>query len=312
MRLGNSLLLLAVFVIGQSLSSTGPPRIECTDSLCSAYGLLSPDGTILLRSPGVPVAVCAARRWQTEMNGGLERIGNGGVPEFANPTLDAISERLNALPDKSNSLQIAFNVTPTGERVIVTAASLNDLSTVIFTTIFPDGMRDTGGCRNANTDPGGQIGTIVSGWPSFSYPSTVYSDPLPYSLSFEGSFLRPLLGKASTGPRGGPLLLFGDKYVVVGSPIDNYGAWSAGAGSSHDGSIPDLWNPGLPISIKTIPKGWSSSTLLHVTSVREDNTPVSVTGALHAWGAFLQEYHNSTLSKDVTLDKIGMQTDNGE
>ena len=46
----------------------------------------------------------------------------------------------------------------------------------------------------------------------------------------------------------------------------------------------------------------------------DEKSPISITSALHSWGSLLRNYHNSTPAcemKDVTLEKLGMQTDNG-
>ena len=128
--------------------------------------------------------------------------------------------------------------------------------------------------------------------------------------------MSPVTGQPSTGPKGGPTVLFGDYHAVVGSPIGEYGSWSAGTGSSHDGSIRDVWNPGIRGAIENVPPGFVSSTIFFVNSAPESSEPVSITDSMYKWGTIMRRYmyHNSTLAKDmddITLQKIGYQTDNG-
>mmetsp|Transcript_37414 Transcript_37414/g.82037 ORF Transcript_37414/g.82037 Transcript_37414/m.82037 type:complete len:879 (-) Transcript_37414:48-2684(-) len=295
------------------------PRIECTDHLhrCYSYNLLSSDGRVLLRSADVPLAVCSNGQWRTESNGGLVRLSSSSA-SYVNSTARHGGDGSRSGGDRL-LYSMTYNVTSTSQKIILTAQSSPRQfpSSVIFTTSFPDGLTNTSGCSNPITDEDGEGSTVISGWPTFRYPDTTYSNEyVSSSLSWSGSFMRPVYGTPSTGRRGGPTVFFGKTDAVVASPLDNYGAWSAGPGSSHDGSVTEVWAPGIPVSVEDVPAGFSSSTIVYVSSVlvgsRRKRT--SITGAMHEWGSMLRKYHNSTPAdrmSDVTLTKIGYQTDNG-
>ena len=261
---------------------------------CSSYNLVAANGDILLRSAEVPLAVCVNNQWATESNGGLARLSS------------LIS---------GSSFRATYNVTSTNQSFTIRVATHPSSSSVIFSSIFHSGLSNTWGCTNPITDPDGENGVILSGWPSFRNPSTTYSDHIHSSLSWRGTFMSPMTGQLSTGPKGGPALLFGDAHAVIGSPLGNYGSWSAGPGSSHDGSITDVFNPGIRGAIENIPPGFVSSTMFFVNSKSpEPSKPVSITDSMYKWGNMMRRNHNSTLAtkmNDVTLQKIGYQTDNG-
>jgi hypothetical protein len=316
-------LLIALEVAAEiGLSSSSGPRVQCipegvlqdeqaskdfvpsssAPQSCSSYNLVAGNGDILLRSPDVPLAACVNHRWATESNGGLVRLSSS-------PNSVAATDRSHS------SFRATYNVTWTRQIFTIRVAPHPDSpSSVVFSSLFHDGLSNTSGCTNPITDPDGANGVILSGWPSFRYPSTTYYDHIHSSLSWRGTFMSPMTGQPSTGPKGAPAVFFGNDHAVIGSPIGEYGSWSAGPGSSHDGSITNVWNPGMRGSIQHVPPGHVSSTILYVNSPPQAVKPVSITDTMYKWGSFLQAYHSTksaTDMDDVTLRKIGYQTDNG-
>ena len=290
-------------------SSLPGPRVQCipedqkdlvqssdltASSSCSSYNLVAANGDILLRSAKVSLAVCVNNQWATESNGGLAQLSS------------LIS---------GSSFRATYNVTPTNQSFTIRVAAHPSSSSVIFSSIFHSGLSNTSGCTNPITDPDGENGVILSGWPSFRYPSTTYSDHIHSSLSWRGTFISPMTGQLSTGPKGGPVLLFGDAHAVIGSPLGEYGSWSAGPGASHDGRITDVFTPGIRGTIEHVPPGFVSSTIFFVNSSPEPSgSVVSITDSMYKWGSIMRRYHNSSFAtemNDVTLQKIGYQTDNG-
>ena len=284
-------------------TSSGAPRVECIPPSCSSYNLVAGNGDVLLRSAEVPLAVCVNHQWATESNGGLVRL----------PA--SFSGHGNSNIRSHSSFRATYNVTSTHQTFTIQVASHSASSSVIFSSIFHEGLVNTSGCTNPITDPDGENGVILSGWPSFRYPDTTYNDHnIHSSLSWRGTFMSPMAGQPSTGPKGGPAIFFGKDYAIVGSPLGEYGSWSAGPGSSHDGSITDVFNCGMRGAIQNVPAGFVSSTILYVASSLDESRLVSVTDAMYKWGSILRNYHNSTSARDmndVTLTKIGYQTDNG-
>ena len=306
------ILLICLQAASGTNGSSPGPQVQCIPSIpkdqrdlvrsssssssspCSSYNLVAANGDILLRSAEVPLAVCVNHQWATESNGGLVLLSS------------SISG--------SSSFRATYNVTSTNNTFTIRVASHPSSSSVIFSSKFHSGLSNTSGCTNPITDPDGETGVILSGWPSFRYPSTTYSDHIHSSLSWRGTFMSPMTGQLSTGPKGGPALLFGDAHAVISSPLGEYGSWSAGPGSSHDGFITDVWNPGMRGTIEHVPPGFASSTIFFVNSSPESSGSVSITDSMYKWGSMMLRYHNSTLAiemNDVTLQKIGYQTDNG-
>ena len=91
--------------------------------------------------------------------------------------------------------------------------------------------------------------------------------------------------------------------VVVLSPLDNFKASSSGPGSIWDGSQP-AWAPGTAGTITSLPPGFE-----HTFILRAGASP-GVTAAIGEWGRTLQAVHRTSRVADVTLQKIGYETDN--
>jgi len=152
-----------------------------------------------------------------------------------------------------------------------------------------------------SADPNG----VSIQWPAFTQIN------LPAELSWQGSFVSPVRNAASTGPQGGPTVFF-DKETTDAFPLVVVGSWwggnwkefSAGTGETFDGR--KAWAPGTSARIQQLPVGYTQGILLHASTA-------GVTGTIGEWGALVQASRPSKGTKiaDVTLSKIGYQTDNG-
>jgi hypothetical protein len=110
------------------------------------------------------------------------------------------------------------------------------------------------------------------------------------------------------GPTGGPTVFFDAdddalSLVVVLSPLDNFKASSSGPGSIWDGSQP-AWAPGTAGTITSLPPGFEHTFILRA------GAATGVTAAIGEWGRTLQAVHRTSRVPDVTLQKIGYETDN--
>lgn len=188
-------------------------------------------------------------------------------------------------------------------RLITTSRSYDDGLTVTFTTFWPDGAAKTSLVEHTS-NPKANEGVIVN-FPALSRPR------LTGTLSWAGSFVSAQYnsGTSVRGPTGGPTVFFNKRdanlsTVVVLSPLDNFKASSAGPGVTWDNSTV-AYVPGTAGTITSIPPNFSHTFVLRVGKYH------GITAAIGEWGEMLQKVHKTRRVHDVTLEKIGYQTDNG-
>ena len=183
---------------------------------------------------------------------------------------------------------------------------------------------------------------------SESPKTTSYFPPtFPSALSWEGSFVQSVRG-LSVGPRGGPTVFYNasdstltdviiaspffdvplDESTDPSNPTQHFNQFTAGNNLDWTGTIPSF-SPGKSGRLTNIPAGSSHSFLLY------QGSRGGITSTIGEWGSVLQtasqpfiaSKRSSTLSNDstinslssikrpklddVTLEKIGYQTDNG-
>jgi hypothetical protein len=187
-------------------------------------------------------------------------------------------------------------------RMVTTVKNFHSGLDVLFDLEFPDGAPQTSTVDHlpSSSSPDG---------PMTNFPSLAVSGLLPNALSWQGSFVQGVDGY-SKGPTGGPTVFYNASdplltTVVVGSVWGgNWKAFSAGQGTDWNGTD-GYWAPGTSGRITSLPKGFRQSVILHASS--------GITAALDEWGENLQQSSPSKGQKikDVTLTKVGYQTDNG-
>ena len=182
--------------------------------------------------------------------------------------------------------------TDTGTTVVTRAVAA--AAAAVFAISFPDGA--------ARTSPYGHNGesheSVVANWPCF------VSAFGAGRLSWGGPFVRPSPGAATTGPMGGPLVVFDGATAAVASAYSSFKASSAGPGKTWDGA-PAVWAPGTAGTVDSIPANFSHEFLVSVGDTG------SITAAVADWGALIRRKQGATPYDDVTLQKVGYQTDNG-
>ncbi|CAK0845740.1 unnamed protein product [Prorocentrum cordatum] len=230
------------------------------------------------------IAVFCDGAWHSQSQGSLQLVGQ--VPVFGTD---------GQLGDYTGS-ELTWRAG--GTRLVTTAWTYKTGRDVAFQYAFPDGAAGTSTVELAGTDSS----EVIVNFPAFTRVS------LANTLSWEGSFVQGKLDQWSTGPRGGPTVFFNSsdpelRTVVVASALDNFKATSAGPGRTWNGTR--AWVPGTPGTIVSLPKGWTQTFLLHLGASR------GITAAIGEWGELLQAVHRTRKLQDVTLDKIGYQTDNG-
>ncbi len=301
-------MLLRVLALAAAAAAASPGLVfQCAEPTCANYSLVDGAGATLLASVG-PLAVRVADAWATEANGGLARV----APPVAWEGADALFGAFDAI-----NVSLALRaVDPAAVALVLTAKTYREADgaagAVVFTTSFPLGLSVA---PTATRDD-----VVVNGWPALAADRA----RLPYASSWSGSFMSATVGTLSSGPIGGPAVFFADASggaasvgTVVGSALGGWKASSAGPGRGEivgddDGAgaadaRDGAWTPGVPTTITTIPAGYAASTLLHATRG-------GVNEGVYAWGAALRAWTGATDARDVadvTIEKIGYQTDNG-
>jgi hypothetical protein len=259
----------------------------------SSYSL-SHGGATLFESNGV--AVFAEGAWQAQANGTLKLVSHVDIstkdPVFGYVEGLKLTWSWQGCDDCMHTSYVNYGEESAG-------------SGVVFTLTFDKGVKGT----SAMNYLGASRDEVITNFPAFT---TSAENKLTDTLSWAGSFVGANVGtyeKNSQGSQGGPTVFFNHtdellKTVVVGSALNNFKSTSAGPGTIWDGS--PGWAPGIPATIKELPVGWEQKFLLHAGSAG------GITATIGEWKALLQKTHSSTARKleDVTLTKIGYQTDN--
>lgn len=197
--------------------------------------------------------------------------------------------------------------------VITTFKNFDSGRAIVFQVDWPNGANQT------NT-PAPSDDSIVH-FPTFSIPSngSNQSNVLPSVLSWHGSFVQSIHG-FSTGTRGGPTLFYNysDPFLSTVIVSSHFGGnpKSATAGSGTDWQGHTAYAPGLSGKITELPKGFRHSHLLYMGSRG------GITDTLAEWGKVIQQQQQQSKPnqateqrvhklEDITLTKIGYQTDNG-
>ena len=259
--------------------------LEVTFTLDSKSYSVSHGGKEVFTADG-GVAVFCDGKWHSQREGTLKMVGTPAPVTGSQPGLGAYT---------GTKLSWMAGTTP----VTTTGRNFPDTGSVTFEYQFAKGAQGTSLVELANKTRD----EVIVNFPAFT------KQTLEGVLSWQGSFVGAVEGKVSKGPQGGPTVFFDPSdsklsTVIVGSAADNFKSTSAGPGTTYDG-VTSAWAPGTPGTIKSLPAGYTQTILLHAGS------GAGITAAISEWGGLLQAMHKSYKIPDVTLQKIGYQTDNG-
>ena len=182
--------------------------------------------------------------------------------------------------------------------VRTTVVAYSELNACRFTLEVPDGLSGTsfGYDKKGNSAPSIEFPALrnASSWK-------------PSVLSWEGSFMNPIEGRTFS-TTGGPYVLYDGADPAAGetlllSAID-HAMTTSRADTLHDGSDV-LWAASPASTVTSIPAGYTQSFIAVAGT--------GVTTTVNAWGAALRTWYSEVAPKvaDVTLEKLGYQTDNG-
>ena len=221
------------------------------------------------------------------VNGKLESTSNGGWKTDATATSSGSDVTFGAYT------QITLNATVGGSvPIVLSARNYASEVDVHFTYNFPTGASGTSLVKLANKTRD----EVIVSWPAFTTADKSMQSRLSWASSFVHSG-RDADTKGA-GPQGGPIVWFdGDDALrattIVGSPLNNFKASSAGPKTAWDGKTPCEWCPGTPGTITSIPAGHTQTFMLHAGAG-------GVTATIGEWGALLRKAHSTYDGKPTT------------
>eukprot|EP01060_Flectonema_neradi_P001954 TRINITY_DN1119_c2_g1_i1.p1 TRINITY_DN1119_c2_g1~~TRINITY_DN1119_c2_g1_i1.p1 ORF type:complete len:771 (+),score=173.81 TRINITY_DN1119_c2_g1_i1:44-2314(+) len=181
------------------------------------------------------------------------------------------------------------------KNTIVLATSIKnyvDESKVEFEVAYPTGLQGPFG---------GETTPSVANFPAFD--EVLFKG----ARSWHGSFMN-YAESQTTGPQGGPTIFFETdeqtkkvNKTVIGSVINNFKSSTAGSGKTWSGK--NAWAPGTTSTLKAVPAGYQHNFIL----IEGEG----ITETVSEWGKGMRERYSTKKVDDVTLAKIGYQTDNG-
>lgn len=185
--------------------------------------------------------------------------------------------------------------------IIISIQNFIESNQILFQVILPNGTPPKIITNDSDNDAS-----------SIHFPAFDLSSSFNFSmLSWQGSFVQSVRGQ-STGSTGGPTVFYDDtleNVIVTGpAPTENTHLKSFTAGNHKDWKgVSNIWSPGTSDRIRSLPPNMTQSFLLHW------GEKSGITSTLHQWGKTIQQMgtNKHQFPPDVTLKKIGYQTDNG-
>jgi len=192
--------------------------------------------------------------------------------------------------------------TPKRVSVVTSLKNFESKLAIVFEVEWPEGAWDTN--MMSTTD---DHDVSLTNFPTFLWDSNTNETADIFSaLSWEGSFLQSVRGH-SKGPAGGPTVLYNSssstlENVMIISPFNSRYWKTFSAGNNFNWRGQAAIAPGTSGRITSLPKGFRQSFLL--LQARQGG----ITAGLAEWGYVMQRKKKI---EDVTLQKVGYQTDNG-
>lgn len=275
-------MMLRLAAIAATLAATDALEVSFSADHATYAVTHSPAKTKLFEAEA-GVAAFVDGQWHSQAEKTLKMVGAAKPVTGTHPVLGAY---------KGVELSWMAGTTP-----LTTTAKNFAPDTITFEYTFPKGATGTSMMELA-----GARDEVIVNFPAFT------NQTLDGTMSWQGSFVGAVQGDVSKGPQGGPTVFFDPEdakleTVVIGSALDNFKSSSAGPGTTWNGK--SAWVPGTSGTIKSLPAGYTQTFMLHAGSTS------GITAAIAEWGGLLQAYHKAYKVPDVTLSKIGYQTDNG-
>jgi len=237
----------------------------------------------------------------TDSTGRVVLKSNDGVAMYADGSWQKLTKAVPSKVSGSDSVHGSY----TGEQMLWAYGNIsNALACVIknyadgaveFEVAYPAGL----------TGPfGSDMDSAVANFPAFDQSVFSFSEQI---RSWQGTFIG-FQEQASKGATGGPTVFFETdeaqqrvNYTIVASVVNNFKSSTAGAGTTYKGTT--AWAPGTTSTVLSIPAGFSHRFVL------VEGT--GITETIGKWGEGMRARYRTKKVADVTLEKIGYQTDNG-
>ena len=291
---------LVLFLISFTLLSKKTNGLKVVSNAKQQYHVVDTNDNVLFT--GGDIAFFVEGRWCVQRKKNLDKDLCMLVPQSVDK-FTGTDNVLGSYTGEKTRWSCRYLDTTIPPTIFTSFKNMDSGSSVLFEVSWPEGA--------FNTSVLGSYKSSLANYPSL----TINQDILPSVLSWEGSFTQSVRG-FSEGTTGGPTVFYNGsdpflETVVVGSPWNgNWKAFSAGNNQNWADESP-FWSPGTSGRISQLPKGYQQSILLF----QSENEQGGITGTLSDWGSAMQQSRKPAKGPfklpDVTLEKIGYQTDNG-
>jgi hypothetical protein len=276
-----------------------------SDPATSSYHIQDSNGKILFQ--GGDISVFVGGKWCVHKTGEVAFSSNAKNDDFWQLTAKDREDiqGVDSIFGPFQGTKVTWSCTvgtnsPQEVTIVTSYKNMHSGQAVLFQVQWPEGA--------LNTTVAGSFQSSMAHYPSLR-PSP---KEIPNALSWHGSFTQSVRG-FSEGSQGGPTVFFnasdpGLSTVIVGSPWrGNWKSFSAGQTKNWAGEA-GYWSPGTSGRIVQVPPNYTQTILLYQASS-------GITATLDSWGRAMQQASKPAAGpqklSDVTLEKIGYQTDNG-
>eukprot|EP00549_Striatella_unipunctata_P019786 CAMPEP_0118673098 /NCGR_PEP_ID=MMETSP0800-20121206/129_1 /TAXON_ID=210618 ORGANISM="Striatella unipunctata, Strain CCMP2910" /NCGR_SAMPLE_ID=MMETSP0800 /ASSEMBLY_ACC=CAM_ASM_000638 /LENGTH=354 /DNA_ID=CAMNT_0006568115 /DNA_START=195 /DNA_END=1260 /DNA_ORIENTATION=+ len=197
-----------------------------------------------------------------------------------------------------------------GVPIITVVKNFLSKDVVSFQVRFPQGANGTSTVDYGETTFDGLSIHFPAFLLNIHFPAFFDRGELNEIQSWQGDFVQGRRRDASRGPTGGPMVFYGAPHnklvVVMSSWGDHPKAYSSGSGQNFNGTQGYV-STGTSGRIQQLEPGYQQEVLLYL------GTSGIITTTIQTWGQLYQQSRRTKGRKmqDVTVDKIGYQTDNG-
>eukprot|EP01060_Flectonema_neradi_P028342 TRINITY_DN3809_c0_g1_i4.p1 TRINITY_DN3809_c0_g1~~TRINITY_DN3809_c0_g1_i4.p1 ORF type:complete len:713 (+),score=144.30 TRINITY_DN3809_c0_g1_i4:179-2317(+) len=180
----------------------------------------------------------------------------------------------------------------------VTTIVKNYNNFVTFTVLWPLGAK---GVQN---DAMNREHDVMQNFPAF----VGLEKTTPGVVSWNNSCIAPSLGKKTYGPMSGPTVFYNDStsaasgIAFIASSLNWFKAF---------GEVPATYSgmpafvPGTSGTFESLPAGFNQTFIFY------GGYGMGFTKAMSSWGSLMQKWYRTNKMRDITIDTLSYQTDNG-
>eukprot|EP01060_Flectonema_neradi_P028341 TRINITY_DN3809_c0_g1_i3.p1 TRINITY_DN3809_c0_g1~~TRINITY_DN3809_c0_g1_i3.p1 ORF type:complete len:799 (+),score=172.91 TRINITY_DN3809_c0_g1_i3:63-2399(+) len=180
----------------------------------------------------------------------------------------------------------------------VTTLVKNYHNFVTFAVVWPAGAT---GIQN---DAMNRNHSVIQNFPAF----VGLEKTTPGVVSWHNNFVLASVGRKTFGPAGGPTVFYNDStsassgIAFIASPLNWFKA-SSEDDATHSGT--PAFVPGTSGTFESLPAGFNQTYIFY------GGSGMGFTNVMSSWGSLMQKWHRTKKIKDITIETLSYQTDNG-